>query len=874
MDSTTSDHPRQPSQSQQPPQQAVPIHNPLQAPTTQFPIDAYYPPQPYSYATAPLTPYYPAGPAWPYVQPMASYTPQQSNVPQYRPAAPDRVQNHSMAQGAVTYPQKPTQKRTRVLAELRHPDTKDIVPLTDETNDTKKSPDSSQNTTRDTTTATTVGQELLAKVVAIDNNESSKENKMANNKKSSAHVNEPKKSSKEGSQAASTVPISNTVVPKETKPNVPQAVIKDGKQSVENKVECATKDQNNSAGLSDQQESEHVTSKTNPEANSANNESNGAAKSDKKIEKNASEAVCETLDVRTSIPTEEPDDVQSENESNEEDKVQKEEDPLAQLEYDPDQFHPVKNRDGKRHYSIDFLREIGEKKFNALQLNNDSNYENNVNEFYNNRSDFFAPAYSRPTVGRTNDSSRRSNQQNYNGRSSSGQDRPRKIIPASASLTQEVELKTTSNPWKPSKESKEDEIETLKRKFRSILNKLTPDNFSSLAERVSDLNIDTEPKLADVIDIVFAKALAEPGYCVLYGQMCSHLKKITIASNTNSNTNNPASTNNSTNFGNTLLRRCQIQFNTDIYNGLDLAGREEKIQNETDPEVKKQLTVELYEDKYRCRMRGLGLIKFIGELYKIDMLNYKIMMDCIGRLLSDASDETLECLCDLLTTIGGKLEHDHTVSKERAKEKGKSNAKAYAGGVKTAASVVAGSASTPQPDHSEHSLDDVFKKLHKLRKENPDLSTRIKFKILDTCELREKHNWEPKNRKANDPQKIDEIREEHQKKLEQERRQVGPRRSQEGNRRGLGQAGGSSGHISSMANDGRGSHMHTSASSHQIMDHPNDSRANQQDFAQKRDLFVQKLSGMSKTQTDSTEKTSLRPQSFGMRNKTTTQGEK
>ena len=54
----------------------------------------------------------------------------------------------------------------------------------------------------------------------------------------------------------------------------------------------------------------------------------------------------------------------------------------------------------------------------------------------------------------------------------------------------------------------------------------------------------------------------------------------------------------------------------------------------------------------KLRRRSLGNIRFIGELYRIKMLNGKIMHECIRKLLKQTDEESMECLCRLVTTIG------------------------------------------------------------------------------------------------------------------------------------------------------------------------------------------------------------------------------
>jgi len=50
------------------------------------------------------------------------------------------------------------------------------------------------------------------------------------------------------------------------------------------------------------------------------------------------------------------------------------------------------------------------------------------------------------------------------------------------------------------------------------------------------------------------------------------------------------------------------------------------------------------------------LFRFIGELYKQQILTTKIMHRCVRHLLEQNDEDNLECLCKLLTTIGKDLE--------------------------------------------------------------------------------------------------------------------------------------------------------------------------------------------------------------------------
>jgi translation initiation factor 4G len=74
---------------------------------------------------------------------------------------------------------------------------------------------------------------------------------------------------------------------------------------------------------------------------------------------------------------------------------------------------------------------------------------------------------------------------------------------------------------------------------------------------------------------------------------------------------------------------------------------------------------ELLSDEYyaaaKAKRRGLGLVRFIGELYKLNMLTSRIMHDCIQKLLGNVDnpeEDDVESLCRLLTTVGQQLDED------------------------------------------------------------------------------------------------------------------------------------------------------------------------------------------------------------------------
>lgn len=71
----------------------------------------------------------------------------------------------------------------------------------------------------------------------------------------------------------------------------------------------------------------------------------------------------------------------------------------------------------------------------------------------------------------------------------------------------------------------------------------------------------------------------------------------------------------------------------------------------------------LYSEEYytvqKAKQQGLSLVKFIGELFKLQMLTEHIMLECIKKALSNVDnpiEEEIKSLCKLLTTVGQLLD--------------------------------------------------------------------------------------------------------------------------------------------------------------------------------------------------------------------------
>uniref|UniRef100_A0A3Q1JX47 Uncharacterized protein n=1 Tax=Anabas testudineus TaxID=64144 RepID=A0A3Q1JX47_ANATE len=288
---------------------------------------------------------------------------------------------------------------------------------------------------------------------------------------------------------------------------------------------------------------------------------------------------------------------------------------------------------------------------------------------------------------------------------------PRKII-MNVSVNDDIQLKKSENAQK---------TQELFRKVRSILNKLTPQKFNQLMKQVTDLTIDTEERLKGVIDLVFEKAIDEPSFSVAYGHMCRCLATLKVPMSDKPNT--------TVNFRKLLLNRCQKEFEKDKVDDVVFERKQKELDSAASATERERLQEELEEAKDKARRRSIGNIKFIGELFKLKMLTEAIMHDCVVKLLKNHDEESLECLCRLLTTIGKDLDF------EKAKPR----------------------------------MDQYFNQMEKIVKERKT-SSRIRFMLQDVIDLR-LHNWVSR-RADQGPKTIEQIHKEAKIEEQEEQRKV------------------------------------------------------------------------------------------------------
>ncbi|KAJ3580788.1 hypothetical protein NHX12_020967, partial [Muraenolepis orangiensis] len=194
-----------------------------------------------------------------------------------------------------------------------------------------------------------------------------------------------------------------------------------------------------------------------------------------------------------------------------------------------------------------------------------------------------------------------------------------------------------------------------------------------------------------------------------------------------------------------LLNRCQKEFEKDKEDD-EIFEKKQKALDAASEGEKQRLKDELAMAKDQAHRRSMGNIKFICELFKLKMLTEVIMHDCIVKLLKNHDEESLECLCRLLSTIGKDL------------------------------------------DFEKPRMEQYFHQMEKIIKEKKT-SSRIRFMLQDVLDLRQ-NRWVPR-RADQGPKTIEQIhkdveQEEHREQMKVQQAMMAKSSGGPGDRRGDG----------------------------------------------------------------------------------------
>ncbi|KIO20803.1 hypothetical protein M407DRAFT_219700, partial [Tulasnella calospora MUT 4182] len=173
----------------------------------------------------------------------------------------------------------------------------------------------------------------------------------------------------------------------------------------------------------------------------------------------------------------------------------------------------------------------------------------------------------------------------------------------------------------------------------ALLNKLTLENFDSVSTQIitwanKSENEKNGATLILVIKLVFEKATDEAHWSEMYARLCKKMMEQISQNLEDDNIRNLAGEPivGGHLFRKYLLNRCQEEFERAALKAADDKAAEDasKTNGENGEPV-------LYSDEYyallKSKRQGLGLVRFIGELFKLQMVTERIMHECSEEAL-------------------------------------------------------------------------------------------------------------------------------------------------------------------------------------------------------------------------------------------------
>ena len=259
------------------------------------------------------------------------------------------------------------------------------------------------------------------------------------------------------------------------------------------------------------------------------------------------------------------------------------------------------------------------------------------------------------------------------------------------------------------------EQEKIKKEIKSTLNKLSPNNLPKLTLTIMDTCKKSHDCLKLVVSGIFEKAWSEKKYTQMYSDICKTLKSgmegyryPDIDPSKLPETRNY--------FKYELLYMCEETFNK---------NHQEEIPASLTEEQKKDRLKKLKE-------KTLGNVRFIGELFNVNLITAKIVLECVTGLLdlfeSESNQDRLEGACLLLHTGGATFERSKVLQETNR----------------------------------------IYDRLTEIS--NMDISTKNKFKIMDLKEFRES-GWKAAQKEG--LKKVEEIHADHMMEQEEIKRRHG-----------------------------------------------------------------------------------------------------
>jgi translation initiation factor 4G len=194
--------------------------------------------------------------------------------------------------------------------------------------------------------------------------------------------------------------------------------------------------------------------------------------------------------------------------------------------------------------------------------------------------------------------------------------------------------------------------EVVQRKVKSLLNKLTLEKFDKITDQILEIASQSRKEtdgrtLRQIIQLTFEKATDEPNFSEMYALFCRKIMETIDPNITDPNVLNKDGQplTGGQLFRKYLLNRCQEEFERGWKINLPPKPDDDAVGKEA------ELLSEEYYKAAKAKRQGLGLVQFIGELFKLNMLVEKIMYWISIVLLTAGTSVSYDCSVEQMIRI-------------------------------------------------------------------------------------------------------------------------------------------------------------------------------------------------------------------------------
>ncbi|QRV97986.1 eukaryotic translation initiation factor 4G [Ceratobasidium sp. AG-Ba] len=245
---------------------------------------------------------------------------------------------------------------------------------------------------------------------------------------------------------------------------------------------------------------------------------------------------------------------------------------------------------------------------------------------------------------------------------------------SAAPVEPDAPSRVTGHPQLMSRNPRQSQFYLVHRNVGLLLDKLTENNFDSISDQIIEWANKSEQEkdgftLMLVIRYIFEKARDQAELSEIHALLC---RKIMERISPNVQDENVRDSEDRPVSGGLLFRKyllnlCQANFERGWSAQEAVAaptvgnpgeGKAAEAASQANGEAPPHS--EEYHAAAKAKRQGVGLVRFIGELFKFQMLTERIVHECIKKLLSNMvnpKEEEIESLCALLITAGQRLDN-------------------------------------------------------------------------------------------------------------------------------------------------------------------------------------------------------------------------